>query len=108
MGSRDPTRSAEHRLAEALAALAPIIVECLAERGAQAPDAAPRWLTTDQCAERARRSPKTVRQWVASKALPATRRGRAWRVSSADLEAFLSPPSGERRDPSLVRLMDSL
>lgn len=47
-------------------------------------------LSTDQAAELAGVTPKTVRAWVEAGALPAGRRGRRLAIRRADLDAYLS------------------
>ncbi|SHK50606.1 DNA binding domain-containing protein, excisionase family [Shimia gijangensis] len=37
--------------------------------------------------------PKTVRRWIASGDLPATKLGRDWRIARADLKAFAAARS---------------
>lgn len=53
-------------------------------------------LTTAQAAAVAGVKPKTVRGWVESGALPATRHRRRLRIARRDLEAYLTgtPPKG--------------
>lgn len=47
-------------------------------------------LSTDQAADLANVTPKTIRTWVETGALPASRRGRRLAIRRADLDAYLS------------------
>lgn len=47
-------------------------------------------LSTEQAADLAGVTPKTVREWVASGALPVSRRGRRIAIRRADLDAYLA------------------
>ena len=47
-------------------------------------------LTTEQAASLAGVTPKTVRTWLATGALPASRRGRRLMVRRSDLETYLA------------------
>jgi len=51
---------------------------------------APRFLTVDNVAMRLQVSGKTVRRWIASGALPAYDLGGQYRISEADLAAFMA------------------
>ena len=73
-----------------LAALRPLVAELVREAVAAA--RGPVWLTTEQAAERAGRSPKCIRAWVA-RGLPAVRHGRTYRILAADLDAWQARPS---------------
>lgn len=55
-------------------------------------------LSTEQAAEVAGVSAKTVRVWIASGALPAGRRGSRRTVRRADLERYLAGEAGNERD----------
>ena len=51
------------------------------------PDAV--FLKVKEVAELCRKDPKTIRRWIASGALPASRVGRDWLIARADLKTFL-------------------
>jgi len=46
-------------------------------------------LTTDEVAELLVVTPKTIRRWIASGALPAMKLHRQWRIDARELERFL-------------------
>jgi excisionase family DNA binding protein len=50
------------------------------------------WLTVNEVAALQRVNRKTVLRWIASGQLPASRLGRAWRISSSQLHAMLNGP----------------
>lgn len=56
--------------------------------------AAPAVLTTAQAAALAGVKQKTVQEWIASRRLPAGRRGRLLTIARADLERFLAGEKG--------------
>lgn len=64
-------------------------------------------LSTDQAAEVAGVTPKTVRAWVETKGLPATKRGRLLAIRRGDLETFLAGDRPASNDP-VNRLEDRL
>ena len=68
---------------------------------------APTVMSTRQAAEVSGRSEKTVRNWISSGALPATRRGRTIAIKRADLDRFLAG-DGERGTPSADALVAGL
>lgn len=47
------------------------------------------WLTVAEVAALQRVSRKTVLRWIAAGQLPAVRLGRHWRISQAQLDAYL-------------------
>jgi excisionase family DNA binding protein len=68
-------------------------IEDLLERAvskALARGAGPEAISTADAARIAGRSPKTVRAWVSSGALPSSRRGRSIVIRREDLERFLA------------------
>lgn len=48
------------------------------------------FLKVREVAEICRKNPKTIRRWIASGHLTATRVGRDWLIARADLNAFLA------------------
>lgn len=48
-----------------------------------------------------RKHPKTVRRWIISRRLRASRSGGQWFVRREDLARFLDPDSGTGSDPNL-------
>ncbi len=48
------------------------------------------YLSVKEVADLFRVCPKTVRRWIKSGDLPATRLGRDWRIARADLKAFVA------------------
>lgn len=59
--------------------------------------AGPEVMTTAQAAEYAGKTAKTVREWIASGALPASRRGKVLMVRREDLDAYLAGHPREAR-----------
>lgn len=49
-----------------------------------------RFLTTAEVAEHCRVGARTVTNWITTGQLPAAKLGRSWRVTDADLEAFIA------------------
>jgi len=47
------------------------------------------WFTVEEVAARTRFSPDTIRDYCASKKIRAVRKGGAWRIRAADVEAFM-------------------
>lgn len=72
--------------------------------------AGPTVLSTEQAAVIADRDEKTVRTWAAEGLLPAQKRGRAWAIKRADLDAYLSGESQRRQkaQPSVNDILASL
>jgi excisionase family DNA binding protein len=72
-----------------------------AKKGAELALAAggPQTLSTEQAAAIANVSPKTVREWISSGALPAGRRGQRRTIQRADLDRYLAgrPEGGGAR-----------
>jgi excisionase family DNA binding protein len=62
-------------------------------------------LSTGEAGRLARRSPKTIRRWVASNQLVATRRDRQLLIRRSDLEAYLA---GRREGVSTAAVVASL
>lgn len=48
------------------------------------------FLKVKEVAELCRKNPKTIRRWIKSGELAATRAGRDWLIARADLKAFLA------------------
>lgn len=60
--------------------------------------AAPEWLTIAEAAAHLKVHHNTISKWIKSRALPAKRIGRGWRIARADLDVCLAsggPPSAE-------------
>lgn len=55
----------------------------------------PEYLTVNEVADLVRVYPETVRRWLRSGLLPGRHAGHKWRVSQADLSAFLDGKGGE-------------
>ena len=53
------------------------------------------WYTPEQVADRLQVSVWTVRRWLKSGELPGIRFGGVWRVSEADLAAFIEEQRGK-------------
>lgn len=51
------------------------------------------FLKVKEVAALCRKDPKTIRRWISSGALPATRVGREWLIARADLKAVLEARS---------------
>lgn len=58
------------------------------------------YLTVDEVAAKLRVTPKTVRRWCAAGQLKALRAGRPWRITPADLDAFMQAQQGEPQKQS--------
>lgn len=55
------------------------------------PDSAVRYLTTDEVARICRVHTMTVLRWIHAGKLPAKKAGHQYRITPADLDAFLEP-----------------
>lgn len=95
---RDEIGAAERRLSEKIDAA----------RRPQPPPAAQGMLSIKEAAELAHFSEKTIRKWVCSGALPASRPGRLWRISRDALTTFLAkrPASNDDGDDLADRLYE--
>lgn len=59
-------------------------------------------LTVAQVAERCHAHVVTVREWIRTKRLPASKPGREWLVRPSDLERFLASPTTGKPQPASV------
>ncbi len=73
-----------------------------------------RWLTTADVAERVRRSPQTVRFWVAEEGLPAHRVTRRLYFDEAEVEAWMlarrddcDPPAPDDHRAVIKQMVDA-
>jgi hypothetical protein len=63
------------------------------------------YISTEEASRIAKRNIKTVRRWIGTRQLRASRRGRSLVILRADLEAFLG---GRRDGPAVRELLKSL
>jgi excisionase family DNA binding protein len=57
-----------------------------------------RYLTPEQVAEQLGVSIRTVYEWLLAGRLKGLKAGRLWRIRPADLEEFMTPRTGPRRE----------